>query len=388
MLEGDAVAVNDERTERSAGAVPSLLSRTLVRALKRAVRDGYEPQIEREPATEWPGVPLSVNSLAPCYIVLPTYLERCSPAVHADNISQAFSQFTPPATPATIAAAHLIFALQHRPEDAAAAHLHVAAVLGALAPEILPRLHVLLLDLHGKVPALNVVIATLRGLGHDGLVGWIDDDIDLAPDCVARMANHLDRHPGVELAGASKVPVANYQQAAKFWFRIKRVVKSTGRPHPHGCMMLARMSAVGEGIPTRYIGEDGYLALRLFDETAVDPFHRLAVVPEAQCRHVVGGPFFEIVHRVRRTFYENAIFLADFPLPRSALFADLCLFHGIVYQPELRRGSLANRFLQWLTVFGYFKVAWTLYWRGLRKRPMSRISWNAYQVHSRPSDRN
>jgi hypothetical protein len=317
---------------------------------------------------------------------LPTYLERCPPAVHASNIANAHAQFLHESSPPSIALAHIILALQHRPEDAELAERHVAEVLAALSPAVRERLHILLLDLHGKVPALNEAFRALREIGHDGLVGWIDDDIDLAPDCLARMAGHLDRNPGVALAGASKVAVANRQKAAKIWYRVKQIVKSTGRPHPHGCTVLARMRVIGAGVPPRYVGEDGYFALLLFDETAPDPFHQMAVVPDATCQHVVGGPAGEIVQRVRRTFYENAIFLADFPAQRSALFADLCLFHGLVRQAGRKRGSLINQFLQWLTVVGYFKVAWNLYRCGVKGRPMTRIHWNAYQDHSRPSD--
>ena len=36
-------------------------------------------------------------------------------------------------------------------------------------------------------------------------------------------------------------------------------------------------------------------------------------------------------------------------------------------------------------LMGYWRVAWSLTWRGLLGNPLRRISWSAYHVHTRPS---
>lgn len=362
----------------------SKMSLLLVKILKFAVARGYKPLANSSPNIVAVTLPPE-HYRSDLEIILPTYIERCTSAAHVETIRDLLTQISRFSETANARTAGLIVAMQHSPGDLQRARAHVDEILQTLHSEQRAQVKILLLDVHGKVAALNASIGLLRSWNHSGLVGWVDDDVELAPDALVRMAEYLVRNANLQVVGATKKPVANQQKSAKIFHNIKLIVKATGRAHPHGCALLGRMETLREGIPQRYLGEDGYIAISLFDEMAANPLWRMAIVPDAYCTHVVGGPFGQIWMRVRRTLYENSVLLADFPLERSARFADICLFHGLIRRPGAPPSRLANRLLQGLMLMGYWRVACSLIWRGLLGAPLKRISWSAYHVHTRPN---
>lgn len=226
----------------------SKMSLLLVKALKFAVARGYKPRVEASPNVV--AVTLSAEPYrSDLAVILPTYIERCTSATHAEAISDLLAHVSRFAGGAERRTVGLIVAMQHSPDDLPRAQAHVDEILRALDPKQRAQVKMLLLDVHSKVAALNASMGLLRSWGHAGLVGWVDDDVELAPEALLRMAEYLTNNASVQVVGAAKKPVANQQKSARVFHNIKLIVKATGRPHPHGCALLGRMEALGDGIP-------------------------------------------------------------------------------------------------------------------------------------------
>ncbi len=319
--------------------------------------------------------------------ILTSYLERCPAKQHGQATAQVLEQLLPAGEGQGLPDGKVVLAFQHGAHDADAASRHVAAIVEGIPKALRPYLLIAVIDLHGKVNALNQVTRSLAHTAFNGDLGWVDDDVSLGPSCLENLVRHLDANPELITVGAYKVPRPNTQWAAKFFLKTKRQSHKTGRRLPHGCAILCRFDAIREGIPERYIGEDGYLSLKFFEPDMPDALMRQAVVETALCEHTVGGPVWEIIPRIRRTIHENAILLSDFNQEHSARFAEEVLFHGLMktpQQPGLGSVPIANRFLSGL-VFSFYIAAGTGFViRGLLRRPMRRVSWSGYSRYGHP----
>jgi hypothetical protein len=373
-------------------APSKIVARTLVRFLKLTVRRGFVPACPPPTTLRWAerGSVAGLIGSRDTIFLIPTYLDRCSSAEQAEAVRRIVAQMAGPGSTDLASRAAFILLLQHDPAQTGAAEERARDILASVNGAEADWLSVALIDVHGKVNALNTCLRALDAAGYDGLVGWVDDDVQLGVDCLAELARTLRQRGEVMIAGAAKIPVPNVQRAASIFLRIKTVARATSRPIPHGCCILGRFDSLKSGIPARYVGEDGYLSMRHYDETRADPLEAMAVVPTATCVHTVGGPLGQIWKRVRRTIYTNSILLADFPEDRSVHFAREIIFHGLLSSRDGPSGRIRvttrNKLLKLILLLGYFEAGATILLRSLLRRPLQQVAWSGYSDYSHPFD--
>jgi hypothetical protein len=367
----------------------------LVRFLKSSIQSGYSARQLPPSQLRWltgcsDNADFDAVLASEAVFVIPTYLERCSAKEHAAAIRKIVDQLDGPIAQVELTSCRFIVAFQHAHGQESEAREHVAKIVQELGSAMSASIAFAMIDLHGKVNALNKCIAALRTSHFAGLLGWVDDDVVLGVDCLAMLKRHLSHHPVVQVAGAQKIPIPNVQKAAHFFLKMKTTARQTSRPIPHGCALLGCFAALREGIPPRYVGEDGYLSMHFFDEEREDALEQMAVVQGATCVHTVGGPVGEIFKRVRRTIDLNSILLADFEESRSVRFAQEVIFHGLLSDPlphQEQTVSWKNKAIKVLLLWMYFKAGLRFKLRSVFRQPMQSVSWNGYSGYSHP-DRN
>jgi hypothetical protein len=364
----------------------------LVRFLKSGVRTGFSAAssphssltwFDRDPATAHLGNVIQSEAI----FIVTTYLERCNLNNHVAAIEKVVKQTLDPMAVDILNKCHFIVAFQYRPDDLEAANFRCSEIMSRLPEYLRWKVSFALIDLHGKVNALNKCIQALSDLDFKGFLGWVDDDVVLGEDCLAKLKQHLENNPQVIVAGGQKLPVPNIQKAAHIFFKMKSAARETSRPIPHGCALLARFPSIREGIPSRYVGEDGYISMRFFDENRANALEQMAVVQGATCVHTVGGPAGEIFKRVRRTVDLNSILLADFSEQRSVRFAKEVIFHGLLSDPlpeQDQKVSAKNKAMKVLLYWMYFNAGIRFKLRSIFNMPMNSVSWNAYSRYSHP----
>jgi hypothetical protein len=365
-----------------------MVVKMLMRLMRMSLRVGYRPALPAAPVTEWAcwqaqGMQLGAScpsalAAAETLLCLPTYVARCGTAEHALAAERCAGQVAPLQQALGCDGARLIIALQYTPGARQGALERCSAIYAALPPAARQGTCFALIGGLGKVAALNCCIAQLRAMPLQlRYFGWLDDDIRFAPTCFADLRSHLERHPGCDMAGAQKVPVANTQAVATWYNRLKRVAKSTAVAYPHGCALLLRWPVIADGMPAQFTSDDGYLAMALFDEHSAQPFHRMAIVPAALCWHVVGGPAAQIWGRVHRTIYENILLLSYFPISKSARFFHSAIIHGLHTVPRSPRAAL-NSVLKLVLIGLYLRACCVLLLWGALGRPMRDVNWSPY----------
>ncbi len=358
-------------------SAPSSL-RVLLKLLRTGVRRGYAftppafaPDVVESSfvpyakACDWWWIGVRVM------IILPSTSVRCSPAIHAEGLHHLLEQVS------EASGAALVFALQDT--DPVRLATHLKAVEKALGPKAHGVLFFPILGL-GKTAALNAVMRNVPAEAIPDLVGWVDDDVRLGHGTLARMATAMTEDAALLVVGANKVPIPYKSRAARAFLWLKRTARPEGTLFwPHGCTIMLRSSMLKDGLPLRYGGEDGYLVLKAFGTGAAGR-RSVALIDGTSCRHVVGGPWWEIVPRVKRTLYENAVLLADSPPAISLAFARDAIFHGL-YAPN---STVSARLLGAAHFLFYFWIGLALIGRGLVGRPKRFIAWSGYSTHARP----
>jgi hypothetical protein len=362
-------------------------SHFLVWSLKRVVPRGYQPpKADRGSITEFTGS-LAIKRLPSVIFVVPTYIGRCDEELHAEIIGNHLRQTV--FSDGCGIDAQMWVALQYT-GSADTAKKYAAKVQYFLEGRIRgsAACRILLIDRLGKVNALNHVIDLLRLRNFRGFLGWIDDDVTLNSSGLESLCRVMAEVRAFGAVGAKKTGSPNVQTAASYFFRLKGIARATSFPIPHGCCILVRFSVIAEGIPDRYIGEDGYIAMKLYNEGGdQEPLRCLHVDEGCVCYHIVGGPLLEIVKRIRRTVFENSILLADFDYKKSVRFASETLFHGLLpgISPVTgQRVTVSNRVIS-MAVSSFYLAALTVFTvRAAIGKPLQTLRWDGYSNINRP----
>ncbi|MEM9556297.1 MAG: hypothetical protein AAGC60_18725 [Acidobacteriota bacterium] len=269
-------------------------------------------------------------------------------------------------------------------EEDEATTLLDAALRGALdVVEADQPVHLVGLTLRGpgKVETLRTCLPLVSSLGLQGL-GWVDDDIELEPGCLARLvAGFLERAGGPRVVGAVKVPHRREEAASRWLFRLKQHMDPAVN-YPHGCCMMVDASLLDRGIPARYTCDDGYFCYEILQRVPEQAAQRLALVDEAVCHYSVGAARGRLLPRLRRLLLHHLVFLADYPPPVGARYLSDYLYPGFV--PISRRPASDGRRsgpLRWgLQAFHFTclsAIALELAVRGLIGRPLREIRWSS-----------
>lgn len=230
----------------------------------------------------------------------------------------------------------------------------------------------------GKKLTLNAGIEVGERLGARG-IGWMDDDVLLAKDCLSHMATRFRAKGWRGCVGATKLASPKPYATSRLILAAKAVIEPA-LCYPHGCCILVEMSVVSGGIPHRYTSDDGYVCFQLLDPSLPNPLEWLELVPDARCHYHVGGPARETYRRIRRILLHHHIYLADWPIAVSRYYFRHVLFFGLwpLAPFDRSRGwwfGFRKCVLKWL-YFGWFiAVGAELYARGLLSRPLRRVPW-------------
>ncbi|WP_045744806.1 hypothetical protein [Actinoplanes rectilineatus] len=351
--------------------------------LQRLVARGYEPA--RPPAgavtvvhrgTVTTGVPdgLPHGGLG---VLLPTYVNRCGPEEQAAAVWHVLDRLAPvraahPALPLTV-----WIGMQSEDGDARAIE-RVTTLLGHLrVPAGLTVAGVALAG-RGKLITTNAVLRVTAGLGYIGWL-WVDDDVELAPDCLERLVTRFFERGGTGAVGASEVAQVSTTPSARV---MDNVSAHTAPPYEYpaaGCMLVAA-DVVAGGISPRCLTDDGFVLFELLERAPDGGPADFEVFGEARCGFCRIGRAGDTLIRLRRSMYSHVVLMADYPVRAAHWYATRCLFYGLwpVAPWDGRRG-IARGLIRWLIKALY--LAWfcvvvaSLAFRGLAGRPRRSVSW-------------
>lgn len=238
-----------------------------------------------------------------------------------------------------------------------------------------------------KVRTLNAAIRVAEQLGLEG-IGWIDDDVRMAEDCLARLVAAFREGGSRGAVGATKIPYASAHVTSRLLHRAKAIA-APAMNYPHGCCILVATSVVAGGIPDRYVSDDGYVCFRLLDPAAADPLHNLRLVPDARVHYQVAGPAGATRRRIRRLLLNHHVYLADWAYPTSRYYFREILFLGLWplapwdFSQGVRTGCQKTA-IKWLYFLWFAAIGAELYVRGLCGRPLRAVAWHGYRTAAPP----
>jgi hypothetical protein len=272
----------------------------------------------------------------------------------------------------------LVIGLQWLPGQAEHARAELQRVLAAVAPPAAVHLLGLLLPAPRKSRTLNAVFSAIDTLGL-GAVGWIDDDVELAPRCLSRLVQRFRQGGAGGAVGATKVAHRRPEWASRLLFRAKQSMQ-TAENYPHGCCILVDAAVVRRGIPERYVSDDGFVCFELLAPSRPDPLDKLQLVPEAECHYTVGAPRGRLLLRLRRLQLNHHVFLADYPPDVGRYYVRHMLFAGLwPIAPWDRSAPAGAALVRWqlkAVHFGLFcAIGAELALRGRAGRPLREIPW-------------
>ncbi|MFC8101692.1 hypothetical protein [Streptomyces sp. NPDC057363] len=263
--------------------------------------------------------------------------------------------------------------------------------------ESLRRLRVLLDDARTRLPGLRVCGLSLPGpgkprtlngaiavAGHLGCagVGWADDDVVLEEGCLSRLVRDFLLAGCRGAVGATKIAHTHGYATSRLLSRAKAIA-APATNYPHGCCVLVATDVVADGLPGRYVSDDGYVCFRLLDPALPEPLAHLRLVPDARCHYYVAGPAGETRRRIRRLLLNHLVDVADWPLPvvrhyfRHVLFGGMWPLTGFDSSRGARHG-LKKALIKWLYFAWFAGIGTELYVRGLCGRPLRGIEWAPY----------
>jgi hypothetical protein len=223
----------------------------------------------------------------------------------------------------------------------------------------------------GKLRTINAALRCARETRVRGWA-WVDDDVQLEPDCLSRLVSRFLERDGHVAVGARKVAIAAAHSASRT-FRAVSSQTQPPRTYPNACCMVVPAQVLVHGIPSRRVTDDGFVVFELLDPAHADPYHRMEVLEDACCRFVVGGDFHQSVSRLRRLLYSHVTCMADYSWPIARVYFQTMLFHGL--WPLAKWGGV-RRWLVKAIHFGLFAlVVIELAVRGLLLRPRRSVAW-------------
>lgn len=355
----------------------------LLAHIRRTVARGYRPTSTWSTPVEYlPARPdATATTRGGIGFVLPTQVSTEEPAVFGELVVQ----FEKAARGHPDHRLVLMIGMQwHEPSEQDGARRQLADLVVRAADRAGDAFDVVGLLLRGpiKVRTLNAAIRLAEDLGLAG-IGWADDDVRLADDCLTNLVSAflMAGHQGA--VGATKIPHASRHRTSKVLHRAKAIA-APATNYPHGCCILVGIATVAGGIPDRYVSDDGYVCFQLLDPGHPDPLHSLKLVPDALVHYQVAGPAGATRRRIRRLLLNHHVYLADWPYPVARYYFREILFAGM-WPLTGWDGSRGRRFavkkaaIKWLYFLVFARVGAELYVRGLLGRPLTEIVWSGYR---------
>lgn len=315
-------------------------------------------------------------------ILCPTFVGRTSTENHLRCIEFVFEQVSDASHAMPDAALVVFVAMQWQGDEEKAESIRRLQRLIELS-EASFDLTVVGLSLQGpgKIRSINAALQVCKRANLKGLC-WIDDDIQLEPDCLAHLFRRFVAKGMRGAVGATKQPHAREQLTSRVLFRAKAIA-APATNYPHGCCIVVETRVLGDGIPDRYASDDGYVCFELIDPSKPNPLENLELVPDAICHYYVAGPAGETFKRIRRLLLNHHIYLADYPLPVARYYFQHVLFHGLwpLAPWDASHGfrfGLAKASIKWVYFVFFASVGVELYIRGLLGRPLGHVRWSGY----------
>ncbi|MFB7598157.1 glycosyltransferase family 2 protein [Streptomyces sp. NPDC056160] len=230
----------------------------------------------------------------------------------------------------------------------------------------------------GKIRTVNAALRLSRPLGHTGWL-WTDDDVHLAPGCLARLVARFQERGATGAVGAHLAALPRASAAARTMDRVSRVTTPPA-PCPAAACMLVAAPVLAGGIPARRLADDGHVLFELLDPAAPDPWHDLEVLSEARGSFYRVGRSHDTLRRLRRSLYSHVTCTADYPWPVARLYLTGVLFHGLwPLAPWNGAGGWARGAKRWtvkaVQAAWFCSVAAGLAGRGLLGRPLRHVPW-------------
>lgn len=317
-------------------------------------------------------------------IFLPTMLDRLEEQESAEYLASLAAQLEAAARNQKVALSFYI-ALQHagsRQDIAIAALEKAVGIIEAplAAVSVSMPIVALVLDATGKVNSINEMTRLALTKDVEAVV-LIDDDVSFSPNCFDRLiAAYLDR-PSPCAIGARKLGRPLNTRASSILHKLKSFTQPAEN-YPHACCMIVSIEVISPRIPPIYSSDDGYICFRLLDvKNAKNPLHKLTLIDDAWCYHMVGGRnTVEIKSRIRRILLHHHLFLSHADPETSLYYSSQILFYGLwPWVPfDWSRGWRAGAIkcaIKYLYAIWFTKIAIELIMRGRSNRPMNQIKW-------------
>ncbi|OBQ54365.1 hypothetical protein A4U61_00775 [Streptomyces sp. H-KF8] len=322
-----------------------------------------------------PAFPLPSGGLG---VLLPSYVGRCDAAAHEQTFRHVLDSLAEvreahPSLPLT-----LWVGMQYGPgEDEEA--LRRLRRLYALVPEDLALTLVgLALPGPGKLRTVSTVLRLSEDLGYTGWL-WTDDDIEIAPRCLALLVSRFLERGERGAVGAHSVALPRETATSQTMDRVSGVTAPPKACPAAACLVVAT-DVLGTGIPVRRLTDDGYVVFELLDAGASDPLHDLEVLPEARISFYRVSRAHDTFQRLRRSLYSHVTCVADYPWPTARVYLTRVLFHGLwpLAAWDGSRGPVRGT-QRWLVKGLHFTwfcgVAGSLAVRGAAGRPRRHVAW-------------
>ena len=349
--------------------------------LRPAIRSGYQPLPMEKELVSWvrhPPPEGSTGILAFCPTVLLPDNAESQTATIREFVRQLAER---PCRESSVRPA-LLLGLQYSPGEKEAAANRAEALIAEADAVGLP-VAAFLLQGFGKVRQVNVAIRTAIDLDAEGLL-QVDDDIRLEPGCIAALiATYRDAgRRGV--VGATKRGIARRENASRLLTWLKRQTGAAVN-YPHACCMVFQPRDLPDGIPHRYISDDGFLCFHFLRPNENHPFRLLRLAQGARCVHFVGGPAGQSFQRIQRLLKNHHVYLADFPVETSRVYLRASLVPGF-WPVGVAKGYRPLRWmLQSIYFVWFFAVGIQLALHGIAGIPLREIRWAGFTDRDAPN---
>lgn len=350
-------------------------------ALQRVVARGYAP-------AEPPQVKVTVvrgGSVAGGLphgglgVLLPTYVSRCGLQEQVGAVQHVLDRLVPvrPAHPEI--AVTVWIGMQSDGGDVPAIE-RVTAVLGRLrVPDGLVVVGAALAG-RGKLITTNAVLRVTADLDYTGWL-WVDDDVELAPDCLQRLVTRFFERGGTGAVGACETAEPGTTPSDRVMDSVSRHTTPPSKYPAAGCMLVST-DVVAGGISPRCLTDDGFVLFELLTRAPDGGPVDFEVFAGARCRFCRVGRAKGTLMRLRRSMYSHVLLMADYPTRTARWYFTRCLFYGLwpVAPWDGRRGPVRG-LVRWGIKAVYFAcfsiVVASLSVRGLVGRPRHSVSWGS-----------
>lgn len=354
-------------------------------ALQRAVARGWAPRPRApRPVTVVHGPHLGSLPRGGLGILLPTYVARCGVTEQVRAVQHVLDRLgavhdAHPALPLT-----LWVGVQSDDGDgmdsmnSTAATDRVSALVAAVRAPAGVAVAGAALAGRGKLLTTDAVLGVTAGLGYTAWL-WVDDDVELAPDCLTRLVTRFTERGGTGAVGARETSLASTTAPARVMDAVTDHTTPPSEPPAAGCMLVAADLVAG-GIGPRRLADDGFVVFELLRRAPDGEAADFEVVHDARCRFRRIGRAGDTRRRLRRSLYSHVTLMADYPHTTARRYFSEYLFHGLwpLAPWDGSRGP-SRGLVRWsikAVHFAWFcAVVTSLAVRGLAGRPLRDVAW-------------